>query len=101
MECLEKRKVNIATLLLEGKVLNWWTSLISRQPQGAELTWEDFKRKYFQQYFTDRYRDQKKRKFMRLTQGNMSVVDYEATFIELSRFAEAFVVGEREKYRLF
>ena len=36
-----------------------------------------------------------------MTQGNMFVVDYEATFIELSRFAEAFVVDEREKCRLF
>ena len=31
----------------------------------------------------------------------MFVADYEATFIELSRFVEAFVVYEREKCRLF
>ena len=31
----------------------------------------------------------------------MSMVDYEATFIELSRFTEAFVTNEREKCRLF
>ena len=31
----------------------------------------------------------------------MSVVDYEATFMELSRTAETFVVDEREKCRLF
>ena len=32
MECLGKRKMNIATFLLEGRALNWWTSIISRQP---------------------------------------------------------------------
>ena len=31
----------------------------------------------------------------------MSVVDYEATFVELSKFAEAYVVDKRKKYRLF
>ena len=31
----------------------------------------------------------------------MSMADYEATFIELSRFAKAFVADEREKCRLF
>ena len=29
------------------------------------------------------------------------MVNYKATFIELSRFAEAYVTDEREKYRLF
>ena len=29
------------------------------------------------------------------------MVDYEATFIELSRFAKAIVADEREKYKLF
>ena len=38
IECLEKRKVNIATFLLEGRALNYWNSLISRQPQGPKVT---------------------------------------------------------------
>ena len=31
----------------------------------------------------------------------MSMADYEATFIELTKFAEAFVADERKKCRLF
>ena len=38
IECPKERKVNIAAFLLEGRALNWWTSLISRQPQGTEVT---------------------------------------------------------------
>ena len=31
----------------------------------------------------------------------MSMADYEVVFIELSRFAETFMMDEREKCRLF
>ena len=101
IECPKERKVNIAAFLLKGRALNWWTSIISRQPQGAKMTWGYFKRAYYQQYYIDHYRDRKKREFTHLTWGNMFVADYEATFIELSRFAEAFVADEKEKCRLF
>ena len=63
------------------------------------MTWVDFRREYYQQYFTDRYQDQKRREFTELRQGSMSVADYEAAFIDLSRFA--YVANEREKCRLF
>ena len=65
------------------------------------MTWRDFKRKYYQHYYNDCYKDQKKREFTHLTKENMSVADYEATFIELSRFAETFVADEREKCSIF
>ena len=57
MDCSEERKVSIASFLLKGRALNWWESYISRQPQGATVTWPDFRREYYQQYFTDRYQD--------------------------------------------
>ena len=38
MECPKERKVNIAAFLLEGRALNWWTSIINRKPQGKEMT---------------------------------------------------------------
>ena len=63
------------------------------------MTWMDFKREYYQQYFTDCYQDQKRREFTELKQDSMSVADYEAAFIDLSRFA--YVANEREKCRLF
>ena len=65
------------------------------------MTWEDFWREYFLQYFTDRYQDQKRREFTTLTQGNMSMADYVATFIKLSKFAGAYVADGREKCILF
>ena len=38
MEYPDERKVNIAAFLFEGMALNWWTSLISWQPQEVEVT---------------------------------------------------------------
>ena len=63
------------------------------------MTWADFRREYYQQYFTDRYQDQKRREFTEPRQGSMLVADYEAAFIDLSRLA--YVANEREKCRLF
>ena len=101
MDCPEDSKVSIVAFLLEGRALNWWTSIISRQPQGVEMTRRDLKREYYQQYYTDHYKDQKRREFTRLTQGGISVIDYEATFIELSKFVAIFVTDEWKKSRLF
>ena len=99
MECHKERKVSIASFLLRGRALNQRESYTSRQPQGATVTWADFRREYYWQYFTDRYQDQKRREFTELKQGSMSVADYEAAFIDLSRFA--YVANEREKCQLF
>ena len=69
--------------------------------KGHLVTWDDFKREFFQQYHSAVYQDQKRREFLNLTQERMTVADYEAKFTELSRFAPVFVAEEKEKCRLF
>ena len=65
------------------------------------MTWKDFRRKFFLQYYPAMYRDQKRKEFLRLTQGKMIVVEYEATFTRLSKFTENFIKDEEEKCMLF
>ena len=43
----------------------------------------------------------KEGEFMQLQQGNMSVLEYDSKFMELSRFAPAFVANERLKMNRF
>ena len=45
--------------------------------------------------------DQMEMKFLELKQGNMSVLEYEARFTELSRFAPNYVDTERKKAKRF
>ncbi|KAL4304064.1 hypothetical protein GQ457_10G008310 [Hibiscus cannabinus] len=45
-----------------------------------------------------RYEDEKKREFMTLVQGNMSVTDYEIQFVRLSQYAPELVPTERDRF---
>ena len=93
--------MRIAAYMLDGRALKWWTSIRNRQQSGVELTWEDFKREYNLQFYPSVYRDQKQREFLALTQGSLSVAEYEATFTALSRYAAILVADEGEKFRMF
>ena len=101
MLCTEEQKLRIAAYMLEGRGLEWWTSIRNRQQPGVELRWEDFKREYNLQFYPSVYRDQKRREFLALTQGSLSVMEYEAAFTALSRYATILVADEGEKCRLF
>ena len=39
--------------------------------------------------------------FLALTQGRLSVAEYEATFIALAKYAPTLVAEEKEKYKIF
>ena len=59
-------------LLLEGKCGN------------AQISWAEFLKKFYDRFFTERFRDKQVTTFDGLVQGSMGVVEYEAKFIELS-----------------
>ncbi|KAF8378904.1 hypothetical protein HHK36_030253 [Tetracentron sinense] len=65
------------------------------------LTWTDFRREFFEQYYTRTYRDDKQREFLRLVQGPMTVAQYKEKFTELSRFASTVVANELDRCRRF
>ena len=67
MLCTEEQKLRIAAYMLEGRDLEWWTSIRNRQQPDIELRWEDFKREYNLQFYPSVYRDQKRREFLALT----------------------------------
>ena len=85
--------IEFASHRLEGKALDWYRSLMSRENQ-AEMAWADFERHFCNQYFTRVYRQERVAEFMNLTQGNMTVTEYDAKFTELSRYARPLVADE-------
>ncbi|GAA0168163.1 hypothetical protein LIER_40508 [Lithospermum erythrorhizon] len=52
-------------------------------------------------YFPDSLRDKNEQEFLTLTQGDMSVLDYETKFDELSQFASAIVDDNAKKAKRF
>ena len=80
MQSTEEDKLRIATYMLRGGARDWWKSIKGRQTRGTILTWEDFRREFFVQYYPEVYLDQQRERFLGLRQGKMSVAEYEATF---------------------
>ncbi|XP_028059676.1 uncharacterized protein LOC114263357 [Camellia sinensis] len=82
--CLETQKVQLATFTLEDKARRWWI-LIRDADKGIDWC----------------ICDRKVLEFEGLKQGNMTVAEYEAKFIELARFAPHMVDTDYKKARKF
>ena len=58
-------------------------------------------KKFYEQYFTKRFRDKQAENFDELVQGSMGVAQYEAKFTKLSRFAPHLVFTEALRVKKF
>ncbi|KAK9031836.1 hypothetical protein V6N11_056122 [Hibiscus sabdariffa] len=83
MECTDARKLGCVVSLLQGDAYAWWTTVISSMDED-DITWGFFQSAFRKKYLGSRYEDEKKREFMALVQGSMSVTDYEIQFVRLS-----------------
>ncbi|XP_021832400.1 uncharacterized protein LOC110772280, partial [Prunus avium] len=52
------------------------------------MDWEEFLALFYKKYFPDTVKEELQMEFINLTQGTMTVREYEARFAELSRFAD-------------
>ncbi|KAA8525008.1 hypothetical protein F0562_011354 [Nyssa sinensis] len=98
MECLKDKKVTLATFRLQGEAKSWWNLVKRNYTMGVPfLAWRRFTELLYEKYFLKSIREGKKVEFIELKQGNMTVAEYEAKFIELARFAPDMTEIEREK----
>ena len=63
--------------------------------------WPNFLKMFNAEYFPETVRDQKTTKFLTLMQENMTVVEYNAKFMELSPYVPHIVSLESRKARKF
>ncbi|GMI90052.1 hypothetical protein HRI_002674500 [Hibiscus trionum] len=66
-----------------------------------DVTWTFFLNAFKRKYLGVRYLDEKKREFMSLTQGIMTVAEYEIQFVRLSQYAPELIPNERERCERF
>ena len=94
-----------AAFALQGSTKRWWTitkHLLSLEfGENTPITWEKFKEDFNETYFLDVVRDQKTREFSNLVQGAMTMEEYAAKFVELSRFAPYLILDEPKKVKMF
>ncbi|XP_057969443.1 uncharacterized protein LOC131158593 [Malania oleifera] len=102
--CTYGQKVLFVTFKLTGEAKSWWRLarlLKEQRPNLVAMTWSRFRKIFFKRYFLAIVRSAKAAEFLHLTQGQMTIQQYAARFIELSRFAPYLVPNEERKARKF
>ncbi|MQM20727.1 hypothetical protein Taro_053755 [Colocasia esculenta] len=81
----------------------WWASLLrTRFEDGAiEIAWDEFVRLFRAKFVPEHIQDRMEQEFLSLTQNSMTVLEYEAMFVELSKYAPHIVTDERRKAKKF
>ena len=97
--------MRFATFKLIGEVERWWRStkaiLEGMDTERNPITWEEFKGIFYDNYFPKVVWERKEREFADLVQGSMTVEQYAAKFIELSRFGPYLILTEAKKASRF
>ncbi|MQM13030.1 hypothetical protein Taro_045952 [Colocasia esculenta] len=103
IRCPDEDKVTLATYMLQERADVWWSSLLrTRFEDGAvDVAWDAFVRLFRAKFVPEHIQDKMEQEFLSLTQGSMTVLEYEARFSELSKYAPHIVEDERRKTKKF
>ncbi|MQL75489.1 hypothetical protein Taro_007867 [Colocasia esculenta] len=81
----------------------WWASLLRTRFEDdvVDVAWDEFVRLFRAKFIPEHIQDRMEQEFLCLTQGSMTVLEYEARFEELSKYAPHVVDDERRKAKKF
>ncbi|XP_058111232.1 uncharacterized protein LOC131254259 [Magnolia sinica] len=98
---MTQERVPLAVFLLHSEAQHWWAFVSRVARTDFVWTWKDFMDWFNQKFFPEHVQQQRALEFETLVQGDMTVSQYEARFVTLSRFATYLVDDERRKARRF
>ena len=97
MECTDAQKVRFGAHMLAEEADDWWVSTRPTLEDGGEaVTWAVFSREFLRRYFPEDVRGKKEIEFLELKQGDMSVTEYAAKFVELAKFYPHYTIETAE-----
>ncbi|XP_030467215.1 uncharacterized protein LOC115686149 [Syzygium oleosum] len=97
-----QEKVTLAVYQLQGNANDWWKATQGRVfPAGVEQNWTAFVQAFNEKYFSVSARERKMTAFLRLQQNQMTVDQYEAEFVRLSKSAPRMVDHPEDKAQRF
>jgi hypothetical protein len=100
-QCSNWEKVLYASGRLTGPVADWWESYVAAHDAADTITWAEFTTQFRNYHIPAGLMKIKKKEFLSLKQGNMSVNEYRDRFIHLSRFAPDEVADDERKQEHF
>ncbi|XP_062151919.1 uncharacterized protein LOC133860302 [Alnus glutinosa] len=103
--CTEEQKVNYTILRFTDEASRWWKSkkglLRIELGHGVAIPWDRFVEEFNGRFFPRAQRQIRAIEFQNLVQGTMTVEQYSAKFIELSRFGLNIIPDEETKSERF
>jgi hypothetical protein len=100
-QCSDREKVLYASGRLTGPAADWWDSYVATHDAVDTITWAEFTTQFRNYHIPTRLMKIKKKEFLSLKQGNMSVSEYRDKFIQLSRYAPNEVADDETKQEHF
>jgi len=89
-------RVDCATQLLSDRAQTRW-DIVKERRATETLRWRDFRTEFENQYYSRQHRKIKEQEFLALTQGDMTVLEYERRFQDLSMFASVYLPTEQHR----
>jgi hypothetical protein len=73
---------------LEGTASDWCDAFTAAHTNADAITWREFRVNFHAHHIPSKIMKLKKKEFLSLTQGNMTVSEYRDCFTQLSRYAQ-------------
>jgi hypothetical protein len=100
-QCFDQEKVLYASGRVTGPAADWWDSYTTAHDAADTITWAEFSTQFRNYHILAGLMKIKKKKFLSLKQGSMSVSEYRDKFIQLSRYAPDEVAEDERKQEHF
>jgi hypothetical protein len=100
-QCSDREKVLYASGHLTGPTPDWWDSYTAAHDVADTITWEEFATQFKNSHIPAGLMKIKRKEFLSLKQGSMSVSEYCDRFIQLSRYAPDEVAEDERKQEHF
>ena len=100
-QCSDREKVLYATHQLTSIAADWWTTYITAHVHPEDIHWDEFKNAFHHHFVPEGEIKLKRREFLDLKQGSMSVREYLTRWTQLSRYSPYDVGTDDRKQECF
>jgi hypothetical protein len=101
VQCNDREKALYASGQLIGAASKWWNSYISGHEQPESIVWKEFKDNFILHHTPVSAMKLKRKEFLNLKQGQMTITEYGDKVIQLSLYAPRSAESDKKKREHF